>query len=291
MRVFVSGGTGFLGTSVTEALLADGHEVTLLCHTRLPAPRPGLNVVEGDVRVAGAWTEALRGHDSVVHLVAIIREWVSKGVTFEALHVGATHHMLDAAARAGVERFVHVSALGVGRCQGARYMQTKERAEQEVLARGRASTILRPSFIFAEESPFFQMLSALGRAPVTPVVGRGDVPFQPVSRQDVTTAIVRCLKRPQSAGRIYEMGGADIVTYRRLLDLMAGRRVHALTLPTALVRGAAALLEALPAFPLTVDQIAMLGCPSVARDRLWQEELGIDAQSFVAWAEGRRRPA
>jgi uncharacterized protein YbjT (DUF2867 family) len=284
MRVFVSGGTGFVGTVLTAVLLDRGHSVTLLCHERRPPPQPRLSVVEGDVRVEGAWTSALAGHDAAVHLVAVIREWVSRGITFEALHVGATHRMLVAARRAGVRRFVHMSALGVGRCDQARYMQTKGRAEAEVMGSDVDATILRPSFIFGEGSPFFRMMAELGRAPVTPVVGRGDVAFQPVALADVALAIARCLERQASIGRTYEMGGPDVVTYRQLLDLMAPRPVRALHLPTAVVRSVAAVMEALPSFPLTVDQIALLGCPNVARDRRWEADLGIEAASFRAWA-------
>lgn len=284
MRVWVSGGTGYVGGAVVEALRASGHRVTLLCHERRPAPREGVALVEGDVRLEGAWTESLEGHDAVVHLVAILREWVSRGVTFEALHVGATHRVLAAARRAGVGRFVHMSALGVGRCRGSRYFDTKAQAEEEVRRSGLAWTILRPSFVFGDASPFFALVRRLGRAPLTPVVGAGDVPFQPVALEDVATAVVRVLERSLSVGQVYEMGGPDVVTYRRLLDLAAGRPVRALTLPPALVRSVARLFEAWPAFPVTADQVAMLGCANVAGDRRWQEDLGIEPASFVAWA-------
>lgn len=289
MRVWLSGGTGFVGQAVTQELLRCGHEVTWLVHDRRPAAPEGVSTVEGDVRVEGPWVQTLRGQDAVVHLVAIIREWVSRGITFEALHVGATHRVLSAAAAAGVRRFVHMSALGVGRCQDARYMQTKARAEAEVMASALDWTVLRPSFVFGEGSPFFAMMADLSRLPVTPVVGSGAVPFQPVALEDVATAVVQSLERPVSVGRVYEMGGADVVTYRGLLDHMRGGRVRALHLPAGLMRTLAGVLEAAPAFPLTVDQLAMLGCPNVAQDRRWEDDLGIEARSFVDWAASRRR--
>lgn len=287
MRIWLSGGTGFVGGAVTRALVGAGHEVTWLCHVAHPAPPAGVRVVEGDVRSEGAWADSLRGHDAVVHLVAIIREWVAKGVTFEALNVGATHRVLTAAHRAGVRRFVHMSALGVGRSGKARYMQTKARAETEVLGSGLDVTVLRPSLVFGQGAPFFALMTRLARLPVTPVIGPGNVPFQPVALDDVARAVVRALERDVSVGRVYEMGGPDVVTYRELLDHLRGGPVRAIHLPMGLMRTLAGALEASPAFPLTVDQLAMLSEPGVAQDRRWEEDLGLQAASFVAWARDR----
>ena len=80
MRVFVSGGTGYVGSALTSALLDRGHDVTLLCHEREPVARPGLALVRGDVRLSGEWTQAPRGQDAAIHLVAVSREWVKRGV-------------------------------------------------------------------------------------------------------------------------------------------------------------------------------------------------------------------
>lgn len=156
------------------------------------------------------------------------------------------------------------------------------------MASGLDWTVLRPSFVFGEGSPFFSMMADLSRLPITPVVGPGTVPFQPVALEDVAAAVVRSLARPVSIGRVYEMGGPDVVTYRELLDRMRGGRVRAMHLPTGLMRAAAGVLEASPAFPLTVDQLAMLGCPNVAQDRRWEDDLGIRARSFIEWAASRR---
>jgi uncharacterized protein YbjT (DUF2867 family) len=288
MRVWMSGGTGFVGQAVTEALVAAGHTVTLLCHERRPPARAGVETVDGDVRSEGDWERSLEGQDAVVHLVAIIREWVARAVTFEALHVGATHRVLSAARRHGVRRFVHMSALGVGRCANARYFETKARAEAEVTASDLEWTVLRPSFVFAAASPFFQMMDGVARAPLVPVVGRGDVPIQPVALADVAQAVVGALATGVAARQVYEIGGPDVVTYRQMLDLLAGRRVRALHLSPRVVRLIAAALEASPAFPLTADQVAMLACPNVAADRRWQEDLGVaQPRSFIAWARGR----
>jgi len=83
------------------------------------------------------------------------------------------------------------------------------------------------------------------------------------------------------------------VTYREMLDLLAPRPVRAVHLPIALVRAVTALLEAIPAFPLTLDQLVMLGHPNLARDDAWRADLALTSPaSFVGWAAARTgRPA
>src|SRR5436190_18230814 len=112
-RVFVTGGSGFVGTAVIEELLSRGHAVNALAHRgNLRATGGGVRIVRGDLFDRGALDEGVRGCDAVVHLVGIIMERPSKGVTFKRIHFDGTRNVVDAAVRNGVRRYVHMSALG-----------------------------------------------------------------------------------------------------------------------------------------------------------------------------------
>ena len=96
MKIFIAGGTGFAGTHLVKELRESGHSVRLLVHSR-SANHGGAEQVTGDVTNPETFEQSLNGCDAVINLVGIIREFPSRGVTFERLHVQATANLLAAA--------------------------------------------------------------------------------------------------------------------------------------------------------------------------------------------------
>jgi NADH dehydrogenase len=213
--VFVSGGSGFVGTAVIEELLSRGHSVNALVH------RGNLRVTVGDVRVVrgdlfdrAALDECLRGCDAVVHLVGIIMERPSRGVTFERIHFKGTRNVVDAAKRNDVRRYVHMSALGTRPDAVSNYHKTKYRAEQYVRSSGLDWTILRPSLIHGPAGEFMRMEANWARHKAPPflfmpyfgggLLGRGGAGMlQPVYVNDVARAFVDALDNPKTVGEVY----------------------------------------------------------------------------------------
>jgi len=265
-RVFVTGATGFVGRAVVHALRAHGHAVRCLVRRGSEHALHGLEAierVEGNVLARRGLEAGIAGCDTLIHLVGIIREHPAAGVTFERVHTQATVKVLEAAAAAGVRRFIHMSALGTRPDARARYHATKWAAEEAVRASGLPWTIFRPSIIYGRGDGFVSLLARMiRRLPVVPVVGSGGQRLQPVAVEHVAEAFARAVTLPTAAKQTYEAGGPDAVTMLALLDLVAdalGRR-HPVKahVPLGLVRGAARLLQGLPGFPLTTDQLVML---------------------------------
>ena len=263
-RVFVTGATGFVGRAVVHALRAHGHVVRCLVRRGSELDLRGLEAierVEGDVQARSGLDRNIAGCDTVVHLVGIIKEQPSAGVTFERVHVQGTVNVIDAATAAGARRFLHMSALGTRRDARSRYHRTKWAGEEAVRSSPLAWTIFRPSIIYGPGDQFVSMLAAMvRRLPVVPVLGPGTEEMQPIPVEQVAEAFARAVTLPTTAKHTYEVGGPDRVTLPRLLDLIAealGRRprlkMHA---PMPLVSLLAALHP--PGFPVTSDQLLML---------------------------------
>lgn len=265
--VAVTGGTGFAGRAVVGALGRHGYRLRCLVRPgseRLLPREAGVEPITGDVTTPAGLADAVRGVDAVVHLVGIIREHPARGVTFERLHTQATEHVLAAARGAGVRRFVHMSALGTRPEARSRYHRTKWAAEQAVRGSGLDWTIFRPSVIFGPGDGLVTLLARLVRwFPVVPVIGDGQNRFQPVAVGDVAEGFARALERPAAAGQVFEVGGPRAYTFDELLDeigrALGRRHVPKLHHPVGLMAPVVSVLEGLPFFPLTSDQLLMLG--------------------------------
>lgn len=289
MKVFVTGGTGFVGREVVRQLLDAGYQPVCLVRPgsedKLPEGQ-GLMVRLGDVTDPASLEGALQGCQAVIHLVGIIRELRTRRVTFDRLHRQGTAHLLAAAEAQGVQRFIHMSANGVTEGAATGYYLSKWQAEQLLLASGLRWTIFRPSIIYGAEDEFCNRLAALiRRLPLVPVVGDGLYRMAPVAVEDVAAGFVAALRTPHSEGRIYSVCGRDSFTYNELLDQIGSAlgkpRVRKSHQPLFLVKPLVSCLQNMPGFPLTSDQLSMLMAGNVCDPQSWIEDFGIEPRLFA----------
>jgi uncharacterized protein YbjT (DUF2867 family) len=262
--IAVTGATGFVGRHVAAVLARRGHAVRALVRSRDQAralESLGVELVPGHLADAAALTALTRGASAVIHLVGIIVE--TSGVTFHAVHVEGTRRVLAAARDAGVERFVHMSAVGARDEPGATpYHRTKWRGEELVRASGLSHAVFRPSIISGPGSAPIRTLARLHRwSPVVPVFGDGHFPTQPVWVEDVALVLALAVEQPALVGA-FELGGPQVLSYEEFLLAIgraAGHPRPLVHVPLALVRAAAGAFDLLgPAAPLTSDQLQML---------------------------------
>jgi uncharacterized protein YbjT (DUF2867 family) len=289
-RIFVTGATGFVGHVVVRALLHHGFLVRCLVRRGSESELRGFESIDrvpGDVLKPEGLVHAVEGCAAVIHLVGIIRERRARGITFERLHPLATANMLGVAHEAGVKRYIHMSALGTRSDARARYHQTKWEAEEIVRASALEWTIFRPSLIYGAGDEFVSMLARLvRRAPVVPVLGSGQTRLQPVAVEHVAEGFVRALRTPASVGQVYEVAGPEAYRFLDILDLVGAavgrKRVRKVHVPLGLVRAATHTLGWLPFFPVTTDQLIMLGEDNVTEPMRFYTDFGIAPESFVA---------
>lgn len=272
MKVLVTGGTGFVGREILRELHGAGHQIRLLARNpNSPAVQKltadfGAEVHAGSVLDAASLEKSGDGADAVIHLVGIISEVGRQ--TYENVHTLGTQNIVAAAQRAGVKRFVQMSALGTRANAVARYHQSKWAAEEIVRASALDWTIFRPSIIYGPGDGFVNLFARLARwSPFVPVMGDGESKFQPVPVENVARSFVRALDEPKAVGRTFDLCGDEVFTLNEIIDAIlaaTGRRRWKLHLPLSLAIFQAALLELifgkilLQTPPLNRDQLRML---------------------------------
>lgn len=283
MKIFIAGGTGFVGGHLTSELLNCGHKLRLLSHRR-GASEHGMEQVDGDVESPESLALAMEGCDAAINLVGIIREFPSKGVTFERLHIKATANMLAASRKCGVIRYLQMSALGTRPDAVSGYHKTKWEAEELVRESGLEWTIFRPSLIFGPRDAFINMLAAqLRLAPLMPVIGSGSYRLQPIHADDVARCFAMALAMPETVRQIYNLCGNDRMNYETLLDTVAaalGRQAPMKPhLPLGLMKLIIPAMQKIPPFPITMDQLNMLLEESIC-DGSWKETFRFEPRGF-----------
>jgi NADH dehydrogenase len=225
------------------------------------------------------------GCDTVIHLVAIISE--EGGATFDKVIHQGTVNVVAEAKRAGIGRFLHMSALGTRNDPRYGYFLAKYRAEQAVKESEIPWTIFRPSVIFGPGDEFITTLAQLvRRAPVIPVVGTGKSKFQPVAVAQVAQAFVRALDDPATMGQTYELGGGKTYTYDEMIGVIAAelkQRKPKLHVPVGLMMPVVQLAKVLPKQlrpPVTEEQLKMLAIDNCTDHSAITQLTGQPAQSL-----------
>jgi uncharacterized protein YbjT (DUF2867 family) len=260
--ILVTGGTGFVGGHVVQALLAAGKDVRALVRDPKQGASLGSEFMEGDMTDAASLRRAVEGVDVVVHLVAIRQ---GKPEQFQRIMVEGTRSLLAAAKEAGTGRFVLMSALGASEESKdlVPYYGAKWQMELDVKASELPHVIFRPSFIFERDGgilPTFRKLAKL--TPVTPIIGSGEQRIQPIWAGDVAAYFDKAIDLDAATGQTFEIGGPDTVSWNEFwerLKRVLGMRRPSVHVPVGLMKVNALLTERLPGnIPLTRDLLRML---------------------------------
>ena len=283
--VTVFGGGGFIGRYVCEQLFE--HDVRVRVVTREPRSANFIQplgqvgqfgFVRADVTKPDSVRRAVEGATAVINLAGAF-----KGMG--AVHVTGARNIAEAAADAGAEALVHISAIGSDTESEATYGRTKGEGEEAVRKAFPSATIVRPSIVFGAEDMLTNRLAGMSRLPALPVIAP-DCKFQPVFVEDLSKAIAQAVVEPKThGGKTYEIGGPQVMTMRELtVEILkaAGRDPELVDVPGP-VASAISYLGFLPGAPLTRDQWQMLQKDNVA-DGPGLEAFGIRPTPFGAVA-------
>ncbi|MDP2449300.1 MAG: complex I NDUFA9 subunit family protein [Polaromonas sp.] len=300
-KILILGGTGFVGRHVCEKLTQLQWRVTVPTRHEANARDiqmlPALDVVQANVHDEAALTRLVAGHDAVVNLIAILH---GTQEAFQRTHVQLPQKLARACAATGVQRLVHVSALGADMrnpdVAPSMYLRSKGHGEVALHAAALELTVLRPSVMFGADDKFLNTFARLQKIfPVIPLAASHAL-FQPVWVEDVASAIVHCLQDAHTHATVdqtFEACGPGIFTLRQLVELAGrmsgineGRGRPVIPLPAALGRLQARLMELAPGEPLmSRDNLDSMTLPNIASGNLpGLEALGITPAALEAVA-------
>ena len=296
--VTVFGATGFIGRALIAQLartLIDGRKPLIRAVTRETAKAEPLRML-GEVGQitpvycntgdAGGVAAAVSGSIAVINCIGLLTE--SRRARFASVQGELPGVIAQALMnRAPNARLIHLSAIGADANSASAYARSKAAGEGVLRALYPAATILRPSVVFGPEDQFFNRFAKMALlSPLLPLFGNPAARMQPVYIEDIAAAIVAVLLRPDTAGRIYELGGPATYSFRDLLQLLLRtiRRQRPLVfVPKALAVPLARLLENLPGKMLTRDQLHLLDRDNVVNSSLpGLTQLGITPTALEA---------
>ncbi|MCG4255640.1 complex I NDUFA9 subunit family protein [Acetobacter senegalensis] len=285
----VLGGNGFVGQYVVQNLAEAGYTVRVA--SRRPDRATLLRPLGRVGQIAPFYASVLddasvayvvEGASIVVNLVGVLGSTSRQGL--EAVNVLGAERVARLSAAAGVDSFVQMSALGASPSAASAYGRSRAAGEDAVRRHLPHASIVRPSIIFGPEDHFFNLFGTMARyLPILPVYG-ANTRVQPVFVGDVAQALARIALDTTLAGKIWSLGGPEVLTMRQIYQwvLKETQRDRLLfTVPSALASLQASIFERLPGKLITRDQLRMLSEDNVVPPgQPGFEELGIAPRSI-----------
>jgi len=208
-RVFVTGGTSFLGLRVVAALIEQGAEVTVLVRPehedRLGALRRHVRLASGNVWDRASLKGRSRGHGTVVHLVGSIHAEPERGLTFQQINLVSARNAISMAVSDGVPYFVLLSAVSKPLGVSIEYLRSKREAEDYLRGSGLGWTVVRAPLLFdagQRRSTPFRAMNTLGSLPLVRVLIGRRVPL-PVDVAARGIALLALQQEPPATRRVY----------------------------------------------------------------------------------------
>ena len=224
MRVLVTGATGYIGGRLVPRLIEAGHDVRLVARdsARLAGRFELAEIVEGDLFDEPSIRAALDGVDVAYYLVHSMTR--GRGDFAEDDHKAA-EIFAKAARDAGVKRIIYLGGLGVDGASLSHHLRSRHATGETLRSTGVLVTEFRAAMIVGSGSASFEMMRYLTeRLPVMIAPKWVDTPCQPISVRDVLSYLVAELERPSQTNEIFEIGGADVFSYKEMMMRYAAIR-------------------------------------------------------------------
>lgn len=260
--IAVLGGAGFVGSCFVAKLNDAGYQVKVITRRRESAKHlillPNVQVIECNIANTYGLKEAFKGCEAVINLIGILHE--SGKQTFDAVHHELPRRLAQLCDELNIKRFVHMSALQASNNAPSQYLRSKAAGEAAVSEFNKKLdiTIFRPSVIFGRGDSFINLFANLIKfSPVIPLA-MPEAKFQPIWVEDVAQAFINALENTATYGKIYELGGPEILTLQEIVQkvmTILSKKRPIIGLNDRLSMAQAFMMELMPIKLMTRDNV------------------------------------
>jgi uncharacterized protein YbjT (DUF2867 family) len=271
-KVLVSGASGYIGGRLVPELAARNYEVRAMVRADASvcgARWPGVEPVEADALNPDSLRKAFAGVQTAYYL---IHSLLLGPRGFETADLRAAIHFRDAAAQSGVRRIIYLGGLGDRGTSKSRHLQVRMQVAEELKQGPVPVTVLRAAIIIGSGSASYEIIRHLvNRMPVLFIPRWARTRCQPIAIRDVIKYLVGALETPETAGRDFDIGGPEILTYELMLKTFAEVIHKKIRFPSApisclpIYAYAASLMTPVPA-PITLSLMGGLKDEVVCRN-------------------------
>ena len=294
-KVGILGGSGFVGRHIIQELLSNGYKVKAINRTKIKdIDNDSFSQVSIDLFSDSIYSH-FEGLDCVIYNIGIIREFPYKeGVNYKNLHENLTSHIISMAEKAGVQRFLLMSANGV-ECQLTEYEKTKFNAEQKLIKSTLSWTIFRPSLIFGDPNGKMEFCTQLKRDIINlpfpapnffssfNIMNAGSFKMSPIHVKNVSQFFVKSISKESTVSQIYELGGSRDLTWKEIIRVISkacDKKKYFIPVPIFFVKSFAFFFDRWAWFPITRDQLTMLMSGNVCDSKKHFDDFDIDEITF-----------
>jgi len=289
MSVYVTGGTGFIGSHLCNELADRGHDVVAVSRN----PEEETVPVRAEVRrakgdVTNPSTLDFSEADTVVHLVSLSPLTKPRGMTHHEVTAQGTANIAEACERDGVERLVHVSSLGADPDGPTDYIRAKGESEEAVRGSSLNWTVFRPSVVFGDGGEFVSFTKLLTTPYVTGLPGGGDSRFQPIYVEDIVGMLADSVESEEHVGEMYEVGGPESLTLAEMAEMVyraEDKSLRVFPVPMPLAKVGLTLAEPLPFVPFGSDQYRSLKMDNVVKGTNNIDAFGLSESDLTTFEE------
>lgn len=286
--ITVFGGSGFVGRHVVRALAKSGYKIKvavrrpdLTIHLQPLGDLGQIKAIQANVRYYDSVQQAVQGSDIVINLTGTFNTGGKNNC--DAVHEFGARAIAEAA-KDFKARLIHMSSLSADIDSDAKYSSSKGAGEAAVFAIVKSAIVMRPSVIFGQEDAFFNRFAGMAMlSPFIPLIGGGKTLFQPVYVGDVAKAFVKAANGELINGRIYELGGTRVASFRECMETMLeiiDRKRTFIPLPWFAANAIAKLTGWLPGAPITSDQVKLLRNNNIVSDEAIRQKRTLEGMGI-----------
>ena len=292
-KVAILGGSGFVGRYIVKELLVQDYTVKFINRKKMD-----FNNLTCEQSVIDLFSDdlcyELQNFDCLIYNIGIIREYPRKGISFKTIHENLAFHAIKAAEKAGVKKFILMSANKVELCRTG-YEKSKFASEQCLINSKMDWTIFRPSIIFGNPDEKIEFCSQVKRDIINiplplplffngiDIANAGSMKMNPIHVKNVAEFFVKSISLESSNSKIYELGGANQYSWKEMLQMISlacEKRKYSVPVPLIAIKFLASIFDRFSWFPVTKDQLVMLSDGNSCNTEKYFSEFNINEIPF-----------